>query len=126
MLPTKTEPIQPMVATVVGTSGGLADGTVATTPHQDQPNVVIRVVTPLMAILVRFANNYVGSLLGLISLGTAGKMGLDSLIPPMDFLTLLRLSLVSALIPPIYPLLKDCITVLGGLERKFPLLTGSV
>ncbi len=121
---TTVEPIQPVVVTVVGTGDGvgspLTTGTTATTPDH-QPNLVIQVVTPLVAILVRFANAYATMLLGLLTVGVT-----TNALPASDFLHLLAKCASLSLAGPSVALGKDLITILGGLEKKFPIATGSV
>lgn len=115
--------IPPVVVTVVGEpqdGSPLTTGTVGSTPDH-QPNLVVQVVTPLVAILIRFTNLYLVTLLGLLAGGvTTGA------IPASDFAHLVVKCAALSLAGPTLGLLKDAITILGGLEKKFPLLTGSV
>jgi len=119
----RTEPVPPVVVTVVDTGNGTKmppNGTIAVTPDS-QPNLVVVVVTPLMALLIRFVNVYIGMLVGL--LGTAMT---SSAITAPDFGHLVLKCASLAIGGAVVLSLKDVITVLGGLERKYPLLTGSV
>lgn len=85
------------------------------------PDVIIKVVSPIAALLVRFINNYLTMLVSLVSAGMA-----TDIIPAADFIHLViacaKLSLATAGLA----LLKDLVTIFGKLEGKFPLLTGSV
>ncbi len=85
--------IAPVVVTMVGTGDGggspLTSGTQAKTPDH-QPDLVVNVVTPALAIAVRFVNLFLTTIVA--------TMGL----------------------------LKDLVTIFSGLERKFPLASGSV
>jgi hypothetical protein len=123
IIKTTTEPIPPVAVTVIGTSEAgspLTTGTVATTPDH-QPNIAIRVVTPLMAIVVRFANAYLTMLVGLIGVGMTSNA-----IPAPDFLHLVLKCAGLSIAGAGFGLLKDLVTVCGKLEGKYPLMTGSV
>lgn len=121
---TATEPIQPVVITVIGGTGDggapLTTGTVATTPDH-QPNIVLTVVTPLVAILVRFINVYVGMVVGL--LGTAMT---SNAIPAPDFWHLFLKCASLAIGGAVVLSMKDIVTIFGKLEGKFPLASGSI
>lgn len=112
----------PLQVTVIGTGDGkmIDSGTVATTP-KNQPNMIVTVVSPLVAIGVRFVNAFLTILSGLI----AAEM-VTNVIPYDNFGTLViacaKLSISGAGVG----LIKDLVTVFGRLEHKFPLLTGSV
>ena len=106
-----------------GTSSGapIPSGTMlATADHQ--PNVIVNVVTPLVAIGVRFGNSFCVSLAG--SLAAGGLT--EKLIPHVDFTTLVQGSVMLAACIAGVGLLKDLATVFSGLEKKFPLASGSV
>lgn len=120
---TSVQPIAPLPITMIGTSGAgspMVDGQVVVTPDH-QPNIVVRVVTPLVAIAIRFANAYLTALLGLVTVGLT-----TNAITAPDFLHLVVKCAGLSLAGPCVALAKDAITVLGGLEKRFPLLTGSV
>lgn len=122
---TSTEPVQipPVEVTVIGTGTGaspLTTGTTGTTPDH-QPNILVTVISPLMAILIRFANAYLTMLVGLITAGMA-----TNIIPASDFLHLVKACAQLSVAGAGLGLLKDLVTVFGGLERKYPLATGSV
>ena len=119
-----TEPLPPVAVTIIGTGDGQvvpATGTIATTPGPSQPNLLVTVVTPLMAIVIRFVNVYVGMLVGLL-----GAAMTSNALPAPDFGHLVLKCASLAIGGAVVLSLKDVITVLGGLERKYPLLTGSV
>lgn len=123
--PIKTEvlPIPPMSVSIIsGTGPGspIPSGTVVATPDH-QPNLVVQVVTPIAAIAVRFVNTFLTSLIGILT----GAMA-TNVITATDFLHLVYkcagLSIAGAVIGAI----KDCVTIFGKLESKFPLGTGSI
>lgn len=119
--PTSIEPVRTTVVGVGETSPKfLPSGTIATTPGANQPNVVINVVSPIVAILVRFVHNYITALLTLVSAGVAGA------ITATDFSHLVMKCAGLALAGPSLMLLKDVATIFGKLEERFPLLTGNV
>lgn len=107
---------------LIGTGDGTMPehGTVVETA-EDQSNLVVVIVQPLVAILIRFANAYLITLVGLVT----GGMATD-IIPAADFAALVvscaKLSLAGAGLG----LLKDLVTIFGKLEQKYPLLTGSI
>ena len=119
-------PIEPVHVTMVGTGDGggggapIPSGTMATTPDH-QPNIIVKVVTPLAAIVIRFSNAYLTALVGLVTVGLTSDA-----IPAADFAHLVVKCAGLSLAGPGVALLKDVITILGNLEKKYPLLTGSV
>ena len=120
---TSLQPITPIQIAVIGGTGDgapLTSGQVMVTPDH-QPNLVVRVVTPIVAIAIRFANAYLTALLGLVTVG----LTTDAITAP-DFGHLVMKCLGLSLAGPCVSLAKDLITILGGLEKKFPLLTGSI
>jgi len=117
---TVTEVMPPVAVTVIGTGDGLVGGTKATTPP-DQPNLVVNVVQPVVALLVRFVNVYIGNLVGLLAAGMTSNA-----IPASDFGHLVLKCASLAVASAVVLSLKDIVTVFGKLEQKFPLLTGSV
>jgi len=122
----KTVPqqIEPVVVTMVGTGTGdgapIPNGSLLKTPDH-QPNIVVQVVTPLAAMAIRFANSYVTTLIGLVTVG----LTTDAISAP-DFGSLVWKCSGYSLAGPSVALLKDAVTILTNLEKKFPLLTGSV
>jgi len=120
---TLSRPVEPVTVAIIGTGDGgkLPTGTEAVTPGQHAPNIVVQVVGPLLAITIRFVNAYLTAISGLILAGMATQI-----IPARDFVDLVwkcaGLSVAGAGLEQI----KDLITVFGGLEKKFPLATGSV
>lgn len=117
-------PIPPVTVTMVGTgSGGAApipSGTVLSTPDH-QPNLIIKVVTPVKAITIRFINSYLTMLVSLVGAGMT-----TNIIPASDFLHLVYKCMALSLASAGLGLLKDLVTIFGKLEQTNPLLTGSV
>lgn len=114
---TTTTPIPPVEVAVIGTTG--APPQVVTTPDH-LPNLVVTMISPILAILVRFANVYLLTLVGLLGTSMTGALAAP------DFWHLVLKCGEMALAPAGLALGKDLITVLSGLEQKFPLATGSV
>jgi len=127
MMPEKmaaAEPIPPVVVTMVGTGTGdggapMQNQTLVTPDHQ--PNVIVQIVTPVVALSVRFVNAYLTALVGLVMAGAT-----TNAIPAADFGHLLVKCAGLSLAGPVIALVKDLITILTGLEKKFPIATGSV
>jgi hypothetical protein len=124
---TVTQEIAPVKVTIIGTGTGdggvLPPRTLAVTPDH-LPNLMVRVISPLMAITVRFVNLFLTTFVGLVVAGVTPEGG--KLLYTSDFfhlvLTCASLSIPGAAIG----LFKDLITVFGRLEGKYPLATGQV
>lgn len=118
----KTTPIPPVTVAIIrgGTGAPLTTGTVASTPDH-QPNIVFTVISPLAAVLIRFAYDYLTMLVALVGAGMT-----TNVIPAADFAHLVlqcaKLSLAGAGLGA----LKNLVTIFGNLERKFPIASGSV
>ena len=115
-----TELVPPVPVTIIGTGDGLVTGTKATTPH-DQPNIVVNVVQPVVALALRFVNVYIGNVVGLLAVGITSHE-----LPASDFYDLLLKCMGLAVAGAVVLTLKDVVTVTAKLEQKYPLLTGSV
>ncbi len=124
----ETPPVTPPVTiSIVGTEsaqgGGVApipSGTVAMTPDH-QPNLLINVVTPMVAVLVRAASLFLTTFVGLltaagIGVGTGGAT-LASTVTSCAYASLIVAGMGT---------LKNLITIFGRLEGKFPIATGSI
>jgi len=97
-------------------------GTRGITPDH-QPNLIVQVVTPIVALVVRFVNMYLTTFLGLLTL--AGVTG-DKVLPVTDLESAVRIAAWGALVTAAFGLVKNLVTIFGKLEGKFPLLTGSI
>lgn len=124
-------PIQPIqVAMIGGTGTGTGDGsaplktgTIAETSGT-QPNLVVRVVQPIVALVVRFIHLFLTVLSGLI---TAALLPYgESLLPFSDFSSMVTGCATLAATAATAGLIKDLVTVFGRLEGRFPLLTGNI
>ena len=119
-----TEPVEPVLVTMIGTGTGtgapITNGTTAVTPDH-MPNVIVRVVSPVVAVAIRFAHAYLTTLLGLVTVGLT-----TDALPAADFVHLVQRCAELSLAGPGVALGKDLLTLLGDLEKKYPLLTGSV
>ena len=122
----ETQPVPPVAVTIIGTGDGKSPslaGTIATTPGQ-QPNLLINVVTPFMAIMVRFGNTFCVAFSGALAAG--GLTGQTGIVPHGDIGDLIKSAALIALITAGVGMIKDSATVFSGLEKKFPLASGSV
>lgn len=125
---TASAPVQPIQTTVVGVGPAspqfLPSGTVAETPGVNQPDVVVNVVRPIIAIASRFGNLFGVTFIGLLTAAMTPSGG--KLLFTGDWahmlLTCANLSL------PVAGLgfFKDLLTIFARLENKYPLLTGKV
>ena len=124
---TKTLPqaIPPVTVTVIGdavpSGAPIPSGSVLTTPDH-QPNVIYTVISPIVAILVRFGNTFCVSLAGALAAGGLST----SVIPHAHFIEVLKPSIILAAYIAGVGLLKDAATVFSGMEKRFPLASGSV
>ena len=102
----------------------LPSGTVAVTPGAAQPNLVLRVVTPLLAVAVRFGFTFGGQVVGLLTAAMTPQG--SKILYTGDFFELL-LTCASLSLPwAVLDLIKNLVTIFKGLEGKYPLLTGNV
>lgn len=103
--------------TVVGTgmASELANNAVATTAGV-QPNIIVEVVGPIRALVVRFIHAF------LVTFGGAIGAGASGILPASDLETAAKLALAAAAVG----FVKDLVTVFGRLENKYPLITGNV
>jgi hypothetical protein len=120
---TESRPVEPVTVSVISTGDNsrLPTGTEAETPGAHQPNLVVQVVGPLMAISIRFVNVFLTSLLGILT----GAMATD-VIQADDFMHLLYKCAGLSVAGAVVGLLKDCITIFSRLEQKNPLISGNV
>jgi hypothetical protein len=125
---TTSAPVEPVHTTVIGVGNAsqefLPSGTIATTPGAAQPNLIINVITPLVAILVRFGNLFGTTLVGLLVAAMTPAGG--KLLYTHDFWSMLLTCANLSLPVAALGFIKDLVTIFGRLENKFPLLTGKV
>jgi len=125
---TESTPVEPVHVTMVGVGSSdtkfLPSGTVATTPGSTQPDVVLNVVQPVVAIAVRFCNLFGTTLVGLLVAAMTPAGG--HLLYTGDFLHMLLTCANLSLPVAALGFFKDLVTLFGRLENKYPLLTGKV
>lgn len=107
--------IEPVNALVI--SSGTGDGKAVIETPDGHPNIVIQVVTPLAAILFRFANSFLTMLVSLVSAGMT-----TNIIPASDFYHLVMKCAILSVAGAGLGFLKDLVTIFSKLEQKFPLL----
>lgn len=127
---TESRPVEPIKVAVIATGDAtkLPSETVAVTPNPHEPNIVVKAVPPIVAVLIRFANLYIMSLLGFLSLRMVPPGG-NQVVEAIQAVDLYHLILTAgsvALAPSVLGMLKDFTTILTGLEKKYPLSTGSI
>lgn len=123
---TTTTTIEPIkVAMIEGTGNGspIPSGSVIATPDH-QPNIIVQVVTPIMAITVRFGNAFFVSMVGLLTAAMTPAGG--HLLYTSDFMHLMETCASLSLPIAGLGLVKDLVTVFGKLEGRYPLATGSI
>ena len=127
---TESRPVEPVVVTVIqhGDASRLTSDTVGKTLGANVPNLVTQVVTPMRAIVIRFIYLFMTTLTGFLSLKMAPdtqNMVIES-IKAADFYTLVVVGSSVALSSAMWGAFKDFTTIIGGLEKKYPLASGSV
>ncbi len=105
----------------VGTTP-MPDGMVVTTDNH-YANIRTKVVTPLVALLVRFGFMFFTSLAASL---TGGAMAGQNIIVWHDFQELLYKAAVLAIITAAIDLVKNLGTIFTRLEQTHPLMTGNV
>jgi hypothetical protein len=114
-----------IVGTGTGDGGGVAptpNGTLVQSPA-GQPDLIVNVVKPSVAILIRFVHLFLTTFVGVL---TAAGIGGSDLLGTGDFTGVVRNGAWLGLSVSGMGLLKDVITVFGRLEGKYPLVTGSI
>ncbi len=112
------EPMAPMQATVI--SSGTGDGSIVKQVIQTpagQPNIIIRVISPLFALSIRFGETFLTALLAGTGLDT-----LSSWSQVVDLKVSASTIVYLALSTAVLGLGKDLIVILGKLKQKYPLL----
>jgi len=118
---------QPVTISIVGTGdgagGGMAptpNGTLATTPDH-QPNLLVQVIPPVVAIIVRAVSLFLTTFVGLL---TAAGIGVGA--SGANVAATITSCAYASLIVAGMGTLKNLITIFGRLEGKFPIATGSI
>lgn len=118
------EPVQ--ISIVGGTGNG---GDLSNTPPKmlaetapGQPDFVVNVIRPSLAILVRFVHLFLTSFVGAIGAGeVSGALGANIFnVPVVESAFWIAAGAATA------GFVKDLITVFARLEGKYPLMTGSI
>lgn len=119
-------PDEPLQTTVVA-AGAVPSQTSATAPTPgNDPDIVVTVVRPMLAVTIRFINAFLTTLTGLVVAAMASNAAGANVIHATTFwhmvLDCATLSVAGAGVD----LLKNLVTIFGKLETKFPLMTGNV
>lgn len=112
----------PVTTIVTAREDAPRDGTLVRTPG-DRPDIIIKVMTPLLQVVVRGLRTYVQGLIGFLLLGLAGRPALEGLgvvIPPGDFLDALRLAGGLAFAPTVISVLQNLGELLLRLDQSLP------
>ena len=112
--------IAPVAVSVIGVSDSKTPTVVVTPDHE--PNYIVTFISPIVAIFVRFGYEFCISLAGSMAAGGITT----SVLPHTDFISLLKPAVFLAACIAGIGLLKNLATVFSGLEKKFPLASGSV
>lgn len=104
---------------VVVSGSALKFGQTLDTPH-GQPDIVITVITPLVAILVRAAKAYVQTLLGLLSASAFGMA--STVLPAGDFVHTLKVCAGLSVASGVMSALTNISLLLTAVGDRFPIL----
>lgn len=121
---TESRPVQPVTVAIIGTGDGsrLPSGTIAETPGKHEPNIIVKVVLPIVALLVRFGYDWCVSFSGsMLAGGVTTKV-----LPHTDLESMLSGAIILATSIAGVGAVKNAATIFSGLEKKFPLASGSV
>lgn len=81
------------------------------------PNIMLTFVSPLAAIMVRFLDTFLTTLVALVTAGMS-----TNLIPVRDFADLVEKAALLALTGAALGLMKDLLVIFGRLKQRYPLL----
>ena len=114
---TQSRPVDPVTVTVMGTSdaGKLATGMVARTDGVHQPNVIIKVITPIGMMLVRGTKAFMVSWLAIMPVA-----GVTGIIPVHSFLELAAKAGGLSVGVGLLAVGNAFVEVLTKLDQKFP------
>lgn len=113
---------QPIVVAAVGNTGtGTGSGDVVLETPDGHPNVTLKVITPFIAIVVRFVHLFLKTFAGSFTAEKAMEY-FSSASVHHD----INYALLAALATAGFGLVTDLITIFKGLEGKYPLATGSI
>lgn len=115
------------VPVIAGTGDGrlpaAMSGTVLPTPGTQNANAVLIVVPAIVALLVRAGNTFFTVFVSTITAaGASSHMGGPAILAGVDMKTAAYVALSAVVLD----FAKNCITIFGRLEGKYPLITGSV
>jgi hypothetical protein len=107
----------PLVVTVAANrrTGSGMNVTTQTSP----PDIIVKVVQPLVIICVRALRVFLQTLLGLLSAGTVAP----KLLPAADFMHLLGICASLSVAATVVCVIQNAIELLAALDQKFPTLS---
>jgi hypothetical protein len=116
----------PVVVTMIGNGTGdggmpVPDGTTLKTPD-NRPDVTFNVVSRALAIGIRALNVFLTVFLSLSGIGNIAHAVSGSALPAIDFNSAVWFAVLAALGEGA----KSLLTITTGLEKKYPLGTGSI
>lgn len=118
----KTTEVSPILVTVVGSGKEVGVSGAVGVTGEGQANLITQVITPVMALAVRFGHRFIDALIGAEALKTLDTMADWNLIQGGAFKAALMIALATA----VWGLIRDLGTVFTKLEGRFPLSTGNV
>ena len=105
-------------AVVVSATAYSMGQTLQTPPGQ--PDIVVKVITPIVAIIIRAAKAYLQTLLGLLSASAFGMA--STVLPAGDFLHTLKICAGLSVASGVMSLLTNVSVLLTALGDRFPIL----
>lgn len=104
---------------LVVSNSGTGDGQVIQTPF-GHPDILVKVITPLAAILIRAAKAYLQTLVGLLGAGALGMA--SNTLPPGDFFHTLKICAGLSVAAGVMSILTNLLLFLTNLGDSFPTL----
>lgn len=121
MAPTTDFSDEPKAITITvpaTTMMGTGPGTIVTA--SGHPNIIVKVVQPIVIVLVRASRVFLQTLLGLLTAGLVTPKAL----PAQDFVHLLVLCASLSLAPAVVCILQNLVELLTRLDQSYPTLAG--
>lgn len=114
-----TDESRPAPTTIAISDRAFPQGQSLVTPD-GQPNEHVKIITPIIAIVIRVTKTYVQSLIGFLA--ASGLGAAPSVLPSGDFLHLLAKCAGLAVAPAVMSLLMNVSVLLTALGDRFPTL----
>ena len=112
-----------IVSTIITDRGDSPPNNSLIVTDAGQPDIVLKVMSPLAQTLVRGLRTYIQSLVGMLTLLLAGRPVLENvgiIVPAGDFWSALVAAASIAIAPTVVSLLQNFAELLGRFDELFP------